>query len=237
MKFYIFLISFILVMGFASAVITTLPDYVKIGECVNLVQNDNVTSETLISVVKPNEIVYINKAMTKNNTFFNYTFCDNDVSGGYTVNGQDNTGIAWSYDYNVNAQGKQYGSVDGLLYIIAILVLLGLFGVSLYGFFMIPFENPRGGDGIINAISYKKYLKIFSLVIAYVSFLAVSYFLWNLTYGILEVTEMARFFYFIYRSLYVGLLVLFPLTVIISFVRFIQDLKLEKMIERGLTVK
>jgi hypothetical protein len=229
-----FIITF---LSIVSAVIDTLPDYVKIGECVNLVQNDNSSNQILINVVTPNGINWINKNMTKNGTFFNYTFCNNSISGGYTVNGQNNEGTAWAYDYNVNAQGKAYGSVDGILYLVAIFVLVLILGLSLYGFFTIPIGNNKGSEGTIVSINWMKYLKIFSLMIAYLSALAISYFLWNLSYGILEVREIANFFYFIYRVLFIGLIVLFPTVVIISFVRFIHDQKIDQMLTRGLTVR
>lgn len=233
----IFIFALIITLSLSSAVLTNLPDYTRIGDCVNLVQIDNVTSQNLISVVTPERIVYINSAMTKNGSFFNYTFCGNNVSGAYTVNGEDSSGNVWAYDYYVNAQGKEYNSIEGIVYAVMLFILFAVFLLCLYASFQIPFNNGRADSGELISINYMKYIKIFMFMLSYVCILGISYFSWNLSYGILEFTELAKFFYFIYRTLFIMLLVLFPSIIILSFIRFIRDKQLDKMLERGLTIK
>lgn len=234
---FILMFVFILVMGFASAVIDTLPSYVKLNTCANLIQVENVSSQQITTIVKPDEIVYIYSLMEKNGSFFNYTFCDNDISGGYTVNGINSDGVVWAYDYFVNAQGKEYTDMHGIIYAILLFVLFAVFLLSLYGALSIPFNNTRSSEGAVISINYFKYLKIFLFMVAYVCFLGITYISWNLSFGVLEYTEMANLFYFLFRLLYVGLLVLFPVIVIISFIGFLKDKGIERLVERGLTVK
>lgn len=234
---YLLSLSFIFVMGFASGLIQDLPDYTRIGDCVNLIQIDNVSTETVVSIVTPERIIHIGQNMSKNGTFFNYTFCGNNVSGGYTVNGIDNTGVVWAYDWFVNAQGKAYSSIEGIVYAILIFLLLVLTLLSLWMTFYINGENGRNADGSLAGINYKKYLKILLFCISYVCALGLSYFAWNLSYGILEFNEMANFFYFLFRVQFVLMLVGFPLLFTLSIINYVKEKKWEGLLDRGLTVK
>lgn len=118
------------VMGLASATIESLPSSVQINTCVNLIQVDNVSSEFITTVVKPNEIVNVYSTMDKNGTFFNYTFCNNDVYGRYTVNGNDNMGNPWAYYYLV---GNELSVGKSLIYLLFLSILFILLCLSVYG--------------------------------------------------------------------------------------------------------
>lgn len=227
----------LMVIGFASAVIEELPDYVKVGDCVNLVQQDNVSVQVLQSVLKPNGIDYINVTMQKRGNFFNYTYCNNTVSGGYTVNGYDNTGITWAYQYYVNAQGKEYTSTDGMVYIALLLLLIGLFIFGFYNFLTIDYQDVRNDEGELIKINYKKYLKQFSFLMTYTLFIGIMFVAWNISYGIIEFQTLANIFYWLFRLSFVMGMAIYPFLLIYLFIKYIQDLKLQDMVNKGLTVE
>jgi hypothetical protein len=160
----LYLIGFIMIflIGLSSAVIQNLPEPVNLNECVNLIQVDNVTSQTITKIAKPNqELITINALMQKNGTFFNYTFCNNNVYGEYTVNGNDNTGTVWAYDYRV---GKILEIGTALMFILISCILFILLAFSIYGI-----NKAIKGEWQIFYIALS-YLLLFSLSFVFWSF-------------------------------------------------------------------
>lgn len=239
MKYLLLILSFVFIISIVSGA-TLQP--VKLNSCVDLTQScSNCTFVNITSVIYPNGSKIVNNvAMTKQGTEFNYTFCDTKQIGEYTYvtfGNPDGYLISQPVTFDVNPQGKNYSTVDGLIYGIAIIVLIGIFLLSLYAFVVIPFENLRGSDGTIVQVSYKKYLKIFAFMMCYVTLVGISYFLWNISYGIIQFTELASFFYFVFRLLFVGLLLLVPVTAILTFVGWLKDMSMNNKIMRGLTIR
>jgi hypothetical protein len=153
-------------------------------------------------------------------------WCNDSLDGGFL-----------EYAFDVNAQGKEYTSVHGTIYAILMSMLFLIFLLTLYGAIAIQGGNGTGSNGQVLFINYMKYFKIFLGMVSYVCILGITYFAWNLSYGILEFSELSSFFYFLFRMLYVGLIVLFPVIVVISFVKFLHEKGLEKLIARNITIK
>lgn len=159
-------------------------------------------------------------------TYYYNVQCNNTVLGGY----------AGEYIY-VTAQGVPYSTAHGLLYVSMFVLLIGLFIFIIFFMFSIDANNYTNGDGKVIAINWKKYLKIFLFAIAYVTFIAISYFAWNISYGILEFTEMENFFKFIFRTSFVLIYPMIVVIIIISVAQFIKDKKVEEFIKRNLSFK
>ena len=137
-KYYsilLIILSF-MVMGFVNASIDELAP-VKQGECITLPQTCASCTWNNITYVKyPNGTeILINKGMTRDNTYFYYSFCNTSLSGEYFVNGignLDSTEQTWNYRFFVTYNGKETaGSATQILFIIIFIALM------LYGSFLI----------------------------------------------------------------------------------------------------
>lgn len=248
MNKYLLFVIFIMVMGFASSFdnIGTYKANTDLNLNLGCSYNNTYCASTFdcnITIYNTNGIVINNKVMSE--TFFpqfNYTIPASNLSKtglyyGRQVCCSSSDCDDYSFEFEVNAQGKEYGTIQGSIYIIMVLLLCGIFGFTLYAFIKIPFGNERTSEGNIYKINWKKYLKLFMFGISYVCFIGIFYFAWNISYGILEFEEMAGLFNFIYRTAYI---LIFPLMVfifVITLINFVHDKKLEQLIERGLSVK
>lgn len=120
-------------ISLASAEIQTLGTF-KQRECINLIQTcENCTYNNISTVLYPNSsVVLSNVVMTKDDTYYNYTFCNTSTLGSYIVNGfgdLDGEKTIWVYDFEVTPTGL--GSNIGF-YIIVLILSLGIiiFGVA-----------------------------------------------------------------------------------------------------------
>lgn len=129
---FLIMIALIMVISLSSAVIEELPDTIKLNDCANLIQVDNVLTQNITSILKPNAIETLNVVMEKDGTFFNYTYCDNDVTGSYTVNGVDNNGTVWAYDYLVTPSGEELSMGSSITLIGSLIMMIIVSGLFFY---------------------------------------------------------------------------------------------------------
>lgn len=248
MRLYYNIILIILVMGLANAYDdigvyrTNTPINLNLGCSYNNTYCPN-TFTCNITVYNKNGILINNKQMGTN-LFpqYNYTLTKEQINLTGLYYGRQvccgSVGCAdYSFQFDVNAQGKEYGSIEGIIYFIMLLILSGVFIFSLYGSLKMEFKNRRSSEGLIVSINWGKYLKIFMFVIAYLSFIGISYFSWNISYGILEFKEMSDFFFFLYNLSYIMIFPLLVIGFVFTLIIFVNDKKLSKMLERGLTIK
>ena len=108
-KLILILMLGIFLISLASAEIQTLGTF-KQRECINFIQTcDNCTYNNISSVLYPDSSIALsNVVMTRDDTYYNYTFCDASILGHYIVNGYgdlDGEKTIWSYDFEVTADG------------------------------------------------------------------------------------------------------------------------------------
>ncbi|KKN19465.1 hypothetical protein LCGC14_0945370 [marine sediment metagenome] len=107
----------------------------KSGECVNFIQIcDNCTYNNISAVLYPNSTVALsNIAMTKDDTYYNYSFCSTSTLGNYIVNGfgdLDGVKTSWSYDFDITSSGFKQTTSEALgssMYLILIISLIMMF--------------------------------------------------------------------------------------------------------------
>lgn len=238
----------ILVMGFAGAY-DNIGTY-KQGKAINLnlgcSYNNTYCPSTFVcnvTVFNENGITITNQIMsTAYFPQYNYTISADFINktGLYygrqvccgTVGCKD-----YSFEFNVNPQGKNYGSIEGIIYLTLLIILLVLFGTTLYGAIKIEHKNYTNSFGEYIKINWGKYLKIFLFVLAYLSFMGLTYFSWTISYGILEFQEMSKFFYSMFYFLYVMVLPIIAIAFVFSLIILVNDKNMDKKIKRGLTVK
>lgn len=188
-----------------------------------------------LSLFNPNKTILIDrKNMTRTDSYYVYNFTPY-VIGTYT-------GVIYckeitddgsnSLEVVVTPTGEEFTTAQSILYGIMFVVVLFILIACIYLFVVTPYENNKGVNGELIAVNYKKYLKIFMFLMAYVCFLALSFFAWNISFAFLYFNAMERFFYFVYRTSFVLLLPGFILTCLLAIINFVNDRKLEKEMEK-----
>lgn len=134
---------------------TTYGTY-KQGECMELIQTcGNCTYVNISTVLYPNSSIAVQKVqMTKDNTYYNYTFCKADVVGSYIVNGYgDDSGevVVFSYDFTITPTGK---SMTTSTSITSGLIVLLMFGVTIFFLFFAGVTEVPGVKLFFNVIGY-----------------------------------------------------------------------------------
>lgn len=204
--------------------------------CVNTV-NCNLTLSS------PTKLLLNNVPMTTTSfPQYNYTIsATNLTENGQYYGSQVCCGTAaigcsdYSFKFNVNPQGKD-ASNDGVTYMTMFLFLISTFVFSIWAFIRLPFTNGSDSYGDVVHVEWKKYLKICSAVLAYVCFIGITYFAWNISYGVLQFEEMGNFFKALFTLSYFGLIVFFPITMVFGIAWLFRDYKLHEKIQKGLTV-
>ena len=128
-KILLTIILGIFLISLASAEVQTLGTF-KRFECISLTQTcDNCTYVNISSVAYPDSSVALSEnVMTKDNTFYNYTFCNTSQLGDYIVSGfgdLDGDQTTWNYDLKITETGiKDKSILDNAL--IILLIALGI---------------------------------------------------------------------------------------------------------------
>ena len=132
-KLLLTLILSIFLISIASAAISDLGNF-KRFDCVNLPQTCPDCTYNNISKITNSEstIVLTEVIMTKDDTYYNYTFCNTTTLGKYTVNGFGDEGgtlDTWEYYFYITETGKEEVSVfnNPLILILIAMALIFLF--------------------------------------------------------------------------------------------------------------
>ena len=251
MRWYLFVISLILVMGLASAVEENEYQYFRLGEPSIFLSecflDDLPCPDTIncsITIYSPKNNTLINNIpIDYDGYLFNFPLSasDNNQIGVYQASIYCNNGATFqdkfTVSYSVTPNGTSTTTAQGIMYGAIIFLLIAFFTFLTYIYFNIDTADGRNEYGNIININYKKYLKFFVFMIGWVTLIGISYFAWNLSYAILQFTEMANFFYFIFRLGYILLLPLFVVVFTLMVIRYVKDNKIKEMLERNLTVK
>lgn len=230
----IFLISFIS----ADSSIGTAPQ----NKCIQLTQVcDNCTQVNLTKIIYPNQTLSLlgNFIMTKNNSNYNYTYCDTSTLGDYfytTCGNLNGINTCNNIGFKVTQTGTQASVSEGIIYAISFVGVLLLFVICLYFAITIPFRNTRGDDSKILSVNKFKYIKLGLIPICYGLFNWIL----NLFLGLsdlLSLTMYQGFFSFLF-SLFVRLswpfLVLWG---IIFLVTLKNDANIGQLLKRGFRPK
>lgn len=243
---YLFIL--ILVMGLVSSYddIGTYRSNTNLNLNLGCSYNNTYCPDTFtcnITIYNQNGILINNLAMD-NSSYpqYNYTLSASNLGTTGLYYGRQvccgSVGCAdYSFSFNVNAQGKEYTSIEGSVYFVLLVILVITMGFSLYGSIKIPYKNHKTPEGTLYKINWQKYLKLFLFAVAYTSFIGITYFAWNISYGILEFTEMAGFFNFLYRTSYILIYPILLFLFVFTLITFVTDKKNQTMLERGLTIR
>ncbi len=136
-KLLLTLILGIFFLSLASAEVQTI-NPIKQNECGILIQTcDNCTFVNITKVIRSGEnstIFNINDVMTKDGTFYNYSFCNTNIIGKYiysTVGDLDGITTNGNVNFEVTPSG-QSGTANIVFFVFIILLL---YGITFAGFF------------------------------------------------------------------------------------------------------
>lgn len=191
-----------------------------------------------ITIQYPNSSLLLdNQQATHNPSYYNISLPNTDTLGfhsyqSFCTNGTS-AGTSDNLYYLINIQGEEFTTGKGILYIFIMLISLALFFLCLYGALKIPWDNKRDDDGFIVGMNDLKYVKLFLWFMSYLLLMYLAF----LTTGVSKFLEMniaSNFFNMIYLFLLVGIFPVFVLTAVFGFVRFFNDKKNLRLLERNL---
>jgi len=224
-KKVLFLLFFLSIfISFASATIETLGTF-KEDSCVELSQIcANCTYNNVSSVTYPNSSLALsNVAMTKDNTYYGYTFCNANVSGEYIVTGfgdpEDDKTI-WTYNFFVTPNGEASSTATTTAYVGSAFLLLIFLIFSIIGIFKV-----------------KHYAGSFALYwVAHLLFIALSFVLWNGSEFLLVGHPFFAGFFRIVWWFAIGSMVpMFFLSLAWIFYTHLATREMEKLIDGGMS--
>ena len=229
----------LLLISLTSATQESLGTF-KVGEEVKLKQIcGTCTYNNITSISYPNSTISLSDLeMTKRGTEYNYTLSGNYTSalGEYIVNGVGDLGgtnTSWAYTFEINMSGVKVTIAQGILY--SVLLALGLLFVilSFYGSMVIDGRNEFDLGGRVLSINFNKYYKIGLFFLGYL-FLIWSFFMaWEIS-QLLTLNWANAVFHFMFNLLWILLAPVFLVFVIISLIKWMLDLELQKLGDRNL---
>ncbi len=130
-KILLTLIISLFLISLATAAISDLGDF-KRFDCVNLPQTcPDCTYNNISRIIDSDATTVLTEVvMTKDDTYYNYTFCNTTTLGIYTVNGYGDEGgtrNTWEYTFYITETGKEEVSVFNNPLIIILIVLALIF--------------------------------------------------------------------------------------------------------------
>jgi len=139
-----------------------------------------------------------------------------------------------TFSYDITPSGKEYSTAQSITYFFLFLIAIFFFIFFTVGFMNIQWTNdPDDLGGDITKINYKKYLKPMFFIFSYGSLIIISYMAWDISAGVLFFQGIGKFFWFISRFLLSLAMPFFIIVMAISVFRFIQDKKLQNLMEQG----
>jgi hypothetical protein len=143
----IFLISLVSAASFGTY---------KRSSCVELMQIcSNCSYNNISKILYPNSSIAVeNVAMTKDDTYYNYTFCLTNVNGNYIVNGYgdiDGEKTSWNYDFAITPSGNPLDTSSAITYG---LVLIIMFGATIFFLLFASLTESPGVKLFFNIIGY-----------------------------------------------------------------------------------
>lgn len=236
-KIILTLLITVFLISFVSAQQQSLGS-VKQNDCIEIIQTcPDCTYNNISRILYPNKttIAISNVAMTKDDTYYNYTFCSTLTLGNYIVNGYgdlDSIKTVWNYDFEVTPTGATLETSESILYVIILIATFILFLAFLYPAIKLPYSNKTNPDGSITRISKAKYLKLLSVWFAYGFFMWFLQTLNTISSSFIKLTYLSNFITNIFTySQWFSVGITF-LILTIAFIEVWKDIILSKTIKR-----
>jgi uncharacterized membrane protein YiaA len=232
----------IMMIGLVNAALTTLGTF-KTNEEITIRQLcADCTYNNVTSLVYPNgtDAQIEMDVMTKAGSEYTYIFNFTEDIGEYTVNGIGDPGgteTIWLYTFNVNPSGEELTTAQGIIYFLALILGLIIFGITLWGAIIFPWRNPRNDEGFLLGISDFKYVKVALWVFVYLEILVILRLATNITIGFLLLQGVGSFFSILYTIALILSIPMAPLIIWFTWYWILTDKRILAEIERGIPVR
>lgn len=184
-----------------------------------------------LTLTFPNSTLWIdNKEMTDNNYYASYNFKP-PIRGDYDYYISDGENITKDY-IPVTATGHELNSAQMFLYFLILILLIGLFGLCMWGAIKIEFKNVRNSEDQVIKVNWKKYMKIACGMFAYLLLLAIIFVAWNLTWAYSDWDNFSIFLQYLFTVLGIIALPTLIYSWIMIIVNFGNDKKITKFIKK-----
>lgn len=192
-----------------------------------------------ITLTRPDGIVIKNNLPMQNrDSFYNISLNESDVTERGThpaimsctdggVHGED------TFSVIITGTGFILSTSQGIIYILVLALSLVIFGLSLFGAIIIPWDHPRDTEGKVISMNSLKYVKLFLWFVSYIFIFWIAFLMWNITDGFLNFNVASIFFQTVFTFLMAFLFPIIVMFFIVMTVNFISDKKLRKKITRG----
>ena len=211
----------------------------KFGSRIQLTQVcDNCTQVNLTKVVYPNGTFALLGLfpMTKNNTNYNYSYTQTNVSGNYlyTTCG-DLNGILTCEDmsFSINNVGSELTTGKTIIYFFLFIVIAFFIIILPFGINMLPSENTRDNEGYVVQVSWLKYLRPLLWGLEYMMILSLFFLSGNIAEAYLGEQLFADFFLALFM---IGTIMILPFAlvrIIYLFQEMVMDFDITKKLNRG----
>jgi len=176
----------------------------------------------------------------KGNGMPNATLPNANVTGTYTARytcSQSGHADSETFSILVNPAGEELSTSNAILYLFFLVLLLLVFGLTIYGAFRLPWRNTLDESGKVLSVTDLKWVKMFCIVMIYIESIFISTIVYELTNGYLLLEGISGLFYVINRVLFATLI---PFGVIFAWIVILivfQDKKMKKLIQRGIPMR
>lgn len=234
--FVVFMLSLFLI-ALVNADETNLGSFQK-DTCIQLYQNcDNCTYVNMSSIKYPNATLdIINKAMTQNGKDFNYSFCNTTSVGGYFYNvcGDKNGVLKCEViGFTITPTGTILSTGESIIYLVMLFILVAVLIVLIYGAISMEWSHQRNSDGIVSSLSNKRIYKIALMTLSYFCLMWIFGILRRTAESFLILSGTEKFFTYLYVIMLSLAMPIMICAIIIGFIVWIQNMKLEKKLARG----
>lgn len=197
------------------------------------------TATCNITIYNPDSTLIVSNALMDDNTaYYNYTLNATysnqlgDYSGNILCIDGSNSQTQ-DFTFLITPSGKENTTAQGIIYAGTLFVSLILFILCIVIYFKIDGNNYLDFGGLLK-VNFNKYIKYGMFFLAYLMLWITSFFAWSLAQNFLFIGFMSGLLRVIYISLTVLLVPFFLMTFLFALVKWLTDLKLHKLYERGL---
>lgn len=155
-------------------------------------------------------------------SFAYHVYCNSTIKGGFV-----------SGSISVISGDTEPTDAEATIYLGLLILSLVLFIVSVWITISINGENQMDFGGLIK-VNFNKYIKYFMFFISYMMCWTMVFFSWQVADKFLTHEFMAVILKGLYILLTIGIAPILLVTMIFSLVKWLMDLKLHKLYERGL---
>lgn len=238
---YILILLLFLLIGSVSAT-----EVYKAGDLIDLKQgcyNSGTfcSSATVcnITVIYPNATVLINAGeMSNQGGYFNYTLPEGLYTLGtyrYDITCKDGADSNFnSFNFDITPNGENLSIASSVIYLFMLILSICIFLGFTFTAIKVDGQNYRDEEGYLVHVNWKKYLKIFCVVMAYVTAIWLTWSSYNIILAYAGIQQVAQFFFVIHTILFSMLIPVIVIFCVFTVIKFVKDIKLQDRVKRGL---